>query len=85
MTRVQRIQQTDAYKSGDWFTAAVMAQSVRMPVDEIRTVLAQEKEDFDHKRVSGKALVYRKKKPAVMLKMRTRRYEFENDYTPRWY
>ena len=85
MTRIERIQQTDCYKSGEWFSASRCAQSVSIPVDDIRTVLSQNPEIFESKRVQGKAMVYRKIKPRETLELRTRRYEFENDYSPRWY
>ncbi len=84
-TRVQKIQQTDYYKSGEWFTASQLAQSVSVPVDDLRTVMAQNKELFDCKRVSGKALVYRKIKPRDTLVMRTKRFDFEGEHTPRFY
>lgn len=84
-TRVQKIQQTDYFKSGEWFTVSQLAQSVSMPVDDLRTILANNREIFEVRRVDTKHAFYRKRKPREVLPMRTKRFEFEGADTPRYF
>ena len=84
-TRIERIQMTRLYRSGDWFNASKLAQSVSMKTEDLRTVLNHNPDLFERRSDGGKKLVYRKIKPKAPLDMRTRRFDFENDYSPRWY
>ena len=85
ITRIQKIQQTQLYKSGEWFNAAKLAQSVSMPTCNIRAILAQNEALFDCKRVQGQTLLFRKHKPETKLIMRTKRFDWEGAETPRYY
>ena len=87
-TRVQRIQQTDAYKSGEWFKPTDVSAAARIPADDVRTLLAKNRDIFDYKRIQGKAMMYRKRKPITTLRFRKKVMPWEKEiihpYSPRY-
>jgi len=84
-TRIQRIQQTALYRSGEWFNASKLAQSVDMKTEELRTVLNQNPELFERRSEGGQKLMYRKIKPKTQLHLRSQRFEWEGEYSPKFY
>ena len=84
-TRIQRIQQTKLYRSGDWFNASKLAQSVSMKTEDLRTVLNQNPDLFERRSDGGTKLMYRKFKPKTQIHFRSKRFDWEGEHSPKFY
>jgi len=83
-TRIQRIQQTKLYQSGDWFSASKMAQSVSIKTEDLSTVLNKNPDLFERRPDGVKKLLYRRFKPKETLHFRKKRFDFDGEHSPRY-